>query len=67
VKGNQSLNRSFIPPLGFGQRQDFKAVKAIAGTPAQDERPITPVIIKHFSVERVGLKPADVWEQCSTN
>jgi peptidyl-prolyl cis-trans isomerase A (cyclophilin A) len=46
----------------FGQCEDLNVVKAIARTPAQDERPITPVIIKHVSVERVGPKPADAPE-----
>jgi hypothetical protein len=30
--------------------------------PTQDERPITPVIIKYVSVERAGPKQADVPE-----
>jgi len=36
-------------PIGFARCQDFKAVKAIARTPVQDERPITRLIIKCFS------------------
>ena len=46
----------------FGQCEDLKVVKAIARTPARDERPITPVIIKHVSVERVGPKPPNAPE-----
>jgi peptidyl-prolyl cis-trans isomerase A (cyclophilin A) len=42
----------------FGQCGDSSVVKAIARTPAAEERPITPVVIKHVSVERVGAKPA---------
>jgi peptidyl-prolyl cis-trans isomerase A (cyclophilin A) len=42
----------------FGQCEDLDVVKAIARVPAQDERPVKPVIIKHVSIERVGPKPA---------
>jgi hypothetical protein len=62
VEEDAIFKRSFIPPIGFGQGQDLKVVKAIERTPAQDECPITPVIIKHVSVERVVLKPANVPE-----
>jgi peptidyl-prolyl cis-trans isomerase A (cyclophilin A) len=37
----------------FGQCEELSVIKAIARTPAEDERPVTPVIIKHVSVERV--------------
>lgn len=42
----------------FGQCEELSVIKAIARTPAEDERPVTPVIIKHVSVERVSPKPA---------
>jgi peptidyl-prolyl cis-trans isomerase A (cyclophilin A) len=46
----------------FGQCEDASVVKAIARVPAEEERPIKPVVIKHVSVERVGPKPADAPE-----
>ena len=42
----------------FGQCEDLAVIKAIARVPAQDDRPITPVVIKHVSIERVGPKPS---------
>jgi hypothetical protein len=58
----QIFRESFIPPIGFGQCQNLEVVKAIARTPAQDGRSITPVILKHVSADRAGPKPADVPE-----
>jgi peptidyl-prolyl cis-trans isomerase A (cyclophilin A) len=46
----------------FGQCEELSVIKAIARTPAKDDRPITPVVIKHVSVERVEPKPADAPE-----
>jgi peptidyl-prolyl cis-trans isomerase A (cyclophilin A) len=46
----------------FGQCEDLPVVKAIARVPAKDETPVTPVVIKHVSIERVGAKPADAPE-----
>jgi peptidyl-prolyl cis-trans isomerase A (cyclophilin A) len=46
----------------FGQCEDLPVVKAIARVPAKDEMPVTPVVIKRASVERVGPKPADAPE-----
>lgn len=42
----------------FGQCEELSVIKAIARTPTEDERPITPVIIKRVTVERVTKKPA---------
>ena len=42
----------------FGQCEDLPVIKKIARTKAEDDRPITPVVIKHVSVERIGPKPA---------
>ena len=42
----------------FGQCEELSAIKAIARAPTEAERPITPVIIKHVSVERVSPKAA---------
>jgi peptidyl-prolyl cis-trans isomerase A (cyclophilin A) len=42
----------------FGQCEELSVIKAIARTPTEDERPVTRVIIKHVSVERVSPKPA---------
>jgi peptidyl-prolyl cis-trans isomerase A (cyclophilin A) len=42
----------------FGQCEELSVIKTIARTPTEEERPITPVIIKHVSVERVSPKPA---------
>jgi peptidyl-prolyl cis-trans isomerase A (cyclophilin A) len=42
----------------FGQCEELSVIKAIARTPTEEERPITPVIIKRVSVERVSPKPA---------
>ena len=42
----------------FGQCEELSVIKAIARTPTEEERPVTPVIIKHVSVERVSPKPA---------
>ena len=42
----------------FGQCEELSVIKAIARTPTEDERPVTPVIIKHVSVERVSPRPA---------
>ena len=46
----------------FGQCEDLSVIKAIARTPAQDERPVTPVVIKHVVVERIRPKPAEPQE-----
>jgi peptidyl-prolyl cis-trans isomerase A (cyclophilin A) len=46
----------------FGQCEDLSVVKSITRTPAQDDRPITPVVIKRVSVQRVGPKPANAPE-----
>jgi peptidyl-prolyl cis-trans isomerase A (cyclophilin A) len=46
----------------FGQCEDLAVVKNIARTPAKDDRPIKPVVIKHVSVQRVGPKPANAPE-----
>jgi peptidyl-prolyl cis-trans isomerase A (cyclophilin A) len=46
----------------FGQCEDLPVVKAIARVPAKEEVPVTPVVIKHVSVERMGPKPADAPE-----
>ncbi len=40
----------------FGQCEELSVIKAIARTPTEDERPVTPVIIKHVSVDRVNPK-----------
>jgi peptidyl-prolyl cis-trans isomerase A (cyclophilin A) len=42
----------------FGQCEELSVVKAIARTPSNEEQPVTPVVIKHVIVERVGDKPA---------
>jgi peptidyl-prolyl cis-trans isomerase A (cyclophilin A) len=42
----------------FGQCEELSVIKAIARTPAQEERPITPLVIKRVSVERVVPKPS---------
>ena len=41
----------------FGQCEELSVIKTIARTPTKEERPITPVVIKHVSVERVSPKP----------
>jgi len=46
----------------FGQCGDLEVVKAIARVPANDDRPVKPVIIKKVSVERVGPAPANAPE-----
>jgi peptidyl-prolyl cis-trans isomerase A (cyclophilin A) len=46
----------------FGQCEDLSVIKAIARTPAQDERPVTPVVIKHAVVERVRPASAEPQE-----
>ncbi len=46
----------------FGQCEELSVIKAIARTPATDERPNTPVVIKYVAVERVGAKPANAPE-----
>jgi peptidyl-prolyl cis-trans isomerase A (cyclophilin A) len=46
----------------FGQCEDLPVVKSIARTPAEEERPSTPVVIRHVSVQRIGPKPADAPE-----
>jgi peptidyl-prolyl cis-trans isomerase A (cyclophilin A) len=40
----------------FGQCEELSIIKQIARTPAEDEKPVTPVVIKHVVVERVGTK-----------
>jgi peptidyl-prolyl cis-trans isomerase A (cyclophilin A) len=47
----------------FGQCEDRPVIKAIARTPTEEERPVTPVIIKHVLVERVNPKPAAALEE----
>jgi peptidyl-prolyl cis-trans isomerase A (cyclophilin A) len=42
----------------FGQCEELSVIKAIARTPTEDERPVTPVIIKHVTVERISRRPA---------
>jgi peptidyl-prolyl cis-trans isomerase A (cyclophilin A) len=49
----------------FGQCEELSVVKAIARTPTNDEKPVTPVIIKHVAVERVGEKPANAPEDAA--
>ena len=49
----------------FGQCEELSVVKAIARTPAKDEAPVTPVVMKHVSVERAGAKPASAPEDGS--
>jgi peptidyl-prolyl cis-trans isomerase A (cyclophilin A) len=46
----------------FGQCEELSVIKAIARTPVEDERPITPVVIKHVVVERVRPAPAQPQE-----
>jgi peptidyl-prolyl cis-trans isomerase A (cyclophilin A) len=46
----------------FGQCDDIKVIRAIARVPAKDETPVTPVVIKTVTVERVGPAPADAPE-----
>ena len=46
----------------FGQCEELSVIKKIARVPVEDERPITPVMIKHVKVERVGTKPANAPE-----
>jgi peptidyl-prolyl cis-trans isomerase A (cyclophilin A) len=46
----------------FGQCEELSVIKAIARTPAQEERPITPVVIKRVVVERVHPRPAKTQE-----
>jgi len=46
----------------FGQCEELTVIKAIARTPAEEDRPVTPVIIKHVLMERVGPKPANAPE-----
>jgi peptidyl-prolyl cis-trans isomerase A (cyclophilin A) len=41
----------------FGQCGDLDTVKAIARVPAEADRPLKPVVIKHVVVQRVGLAP----------
>ena len=45
----------------FGQCEELSVIKAIARTPTEDEKPVTPVIIKRVSVERIypksGVEP----------
>jgi peptidyl-prolyl cis-trans isomerase A (cyclophilin A) len=46
----------------FGQCEELSVIKKIARTPAEEERPITPVVMKRVVVERVGAKPANAPE-----
>ncbi len=46
----------------FGQCGNLDVVKAIARVPADSDRPLKPVIIKHVTVERVGPVPANAPE-----
>ena len=46
----------------FGQCGDLEVVKAIARTPAADDTPLKPVVIKRVLVERVGPAPANAPE-----
>jgi peptidyl-prolyl cis-trans isomerase A (cyclophilin A) len=49
----------------FGQCEELSVVKAIARTPTNEEKPITPVIIKHVVVERVGDKSENAPEDAA--
>jgi len=46
----------------LGQCEELSVIKAIARTPAEEERPVTPVVIRHIVVERIGAKPANAPE-----
>jgi len=46
----------------FGQCGNLDTVKAIARVPAEADRPLKPVIIKHVTVQRVGPAPQDAPE-----
>lgn len=40
----------------FGQCEELSVIKAIARTPTEDEKPVTPVIMKRVTVERIYSK-----------
>lgn len=46
----------------FGQCGNLDTVKAIARVPAEADRPVKPVTMKHVVVQRVGPAPADAPE-----
>lgn len=46
----------------FGQCEELSIIKAIARTPVEEERPVTPVVIKHLVVERVRATPIETQE-----
>ncbi len=51
----------------FGQCGNLDTVKAIARVPAEADRPLKPVIIKHVTVQRVGPAPKDAPEAAPAN
>lgn len=51
----------------FGQCGNLDTVKAIARVPAEADRPLKPVFIKHVTVQRVGLAPKDPPEAAPAN
>ncbi len=42
----------------FGQCEELSVIKAIARTPTEEEKPVTPVLIRRVKVERVSPRPA---------
>jgi peptidyl-prolyl cis-trans isomerase A (cyclophilin A) len=46
----------------FGQCANLDIVKAIARVPAEADRPLKPVVIRHVAVQRVGLAPENAPE-----
>jgi len=51
----------------FGQCGNLDTVKAIARVPAEADRPLKPVFIKHVTVQRVGLAPENAPEAVPAN
>ena len=51
----------------FGQCGNLDTVKAIARVPAEADRPLKPVVIKHVTVQRVGLAPMGAPEAMPAN
>ncbi len=51
----------------FGQCGNLDTVKAIARVPAEADRPLKPVVIKHVIVQRVGPAPPDAPEAAPAN
>jgi peptidyl-prolyl cis-trans isomerase A (cyclophilin A) len=51
----------------FGQCGNLDTVKAIARVPAEADRPLKPVVIKHVTVQRVGLAPMGAPEATPAN